>query len=156
MTRYAFPLLAAMLLAPLPLPAVAQGQGAARAPTRIPVTIALVDREPSGGETWVIQRRPDIAPNDVILLRSTADAGQLGEAVRTLLVVRQADGDRAVERRTLRIRPEQRQRGGRAFPWVPRVLADLRRAEPREIAGVGTVRAVEIWLPPQHGRTATR
>ncbi|MDQ3605446.1 MAG: hypothetical protein M3418_04560 [Gemmatimonadota bacterium] len=139
-------------------PLFAQQQtGSSRAPTRVPVTIALVDQLPQADAPFMVQRRPDVAPHDVILLRSTADAKQLSEAIHALLVIRQAGGDTATSRATMRMRPQQPQQGARPeFPWVPRVMADLRRAEPKQIAGVGTVRAVEIWLPPQHRRGARR
>src|ERR1044072_6523672 len=147
----------ALIFAASPRPAAAQQSATPRAPARVPVTVALVESALPGNESWVVQRRPDVSPADVILLRTTADAGQLAEAVRTLLVIRQADGDRPTVGRTLRIRPRQRHRGAaREIPWIPRVWADLRRAKPREVAGLGTVRAVDIWLPPQHRRAAAR
>lgn len=158
MRRTPFLLIAvALIFAASACPAMAQQNAVPRAPTRVPVTIALVEGALPENEAWVVQRRPGASPGDVILLRSTVDAGQLAEAVRTLLAVRQADGDRPTVGRTLRIRPQQRQRGApREIPWIPRVWADLRRAEPREVAGVGTVRAVDIWLPPQHRRGTAR
>jgi hypothetical protein len=127
-------------------PLLAQQTRSPRAPSRVPVTIALVG---------------SLVRADVILLRSDAGSDQLSEAVRTLLVIRQASGDTATSKATLRMRPNQAQRGAqrqarREFPWVHRVIADLRRAEPREIVGVGTVRAVEIWLPPQQRRGSRR
>jgi len=33
-----------------------------------------------------------------------------------------------------------------------RVVRDLNAAPPREVSGVGHVRAVQIWLPPQRAR----
>jgi hypothetical protein len=148
---------AALVFAVFPHSAATQQNAALRAPTRIPVTVVLVESALPGNEAWVVQRRPGASPEDVILLRITADAGQLAEAVRTLLVIRQADGDRPNVGRTLRIRPQQRQQGAaREIPWIPRVWADLRRAEPRVVAGLGIVRAVDIWLPPQHRRAAAR
>lgn len=148
---------AALIFATSPHPAAAQQSATPHAPTRIPVTVVLVESTLPGNEAWVVERRPGVSPGDVILLRATADAGQLANAVRTLLVIRQADGDRPTVGRTLRIRPQQRQRGAaREIPWVPRVWADLRRAEPREVAGVGIARAVDIWLPPQHRRGTAR
>ncbi len=142
-------------------PLLAQQTRSPRAPSRVPVTIALVGSLVRADLPFVVQSRPDMAPHDVILLRSDAGSDQLSEAVRTLLVIRQASGDTATSKATLRMRPNQAQRGAqrqarREFPWVHRVIADLRRAEPREIVGVGTVRAVEIWLPPQQRRGSRR
>lgn len=116
-----------------------------------------MDRLPQPGVPFLVQRRPDVAPYDLILLRSDANAEQLSEAITTLLVVRQAAGDTATTPGMVRIRREEQSRGARpAYPWVPRVLADLRRAAPREVAGIGTVPAVEIWLPRQHRRGNSR
>ncbi len=41
----------------------------------------------------------------------------------------------------------------RLLPWADRVLTDLRSAQFREIDGMGSSRAVQIWLPPQRGRS---
>lgn len=148
------PLLAAVLLlwagtASLP----AQQRGAPRGPARVPVTVVLGDSLPRTDAPFVVQRRPDLRPRDVILLRRDATGEDLSEAVRTLLVVRQADGDTATRAATLRMRPGQARRGTpREFPWAGRVLAELRGAGAREVAGIGRVRAVEIWLPPQRRR----
>ncbi len=143
------------LLGLLLVPAIVSSQQSAGGrPTRVPVTIVLVDRLPQSDAPFVIRRRPDLAPHDLILLRTDATADHLSDAVGSLLVVRQAGGDTASSPATLRMRPRSAHARGerRAFPWVPRVLADLRRAEVREVAGIGRVRAVEIWLPPQRRR----
>lgn len=157
MTRRALPLLAAALFA-LPGTGEVRGQQPTSPgrPTRVPVTIVLVDQLPHADAPFLVQRRPDVSPHDMILLRSDATREQLSDALRTLLVIRQVGGDTAAQRATMRMRPDQARSGPRReFPWVSRVLADLRRAAPREVAGFGNVRAVEIWLPPQHQR-ATR
>jgi hypothetical protein len=101
-------------------------QTAGGKPTRVPVTVALVDDLTPSGVPFVIQRRPDLAPHDVILLRADATADQLSDAVRSLLVVRQAGGDTALSPATRRMRPRGPQPRGerRALPWVPRVFAD--------------------------------
>jgi hypothetical protein len=122
-------------------------------PTRVPVTVVLLDQLPQADAPFLVQRRPDVSPHDVILLRSNATREQLSDAIRALLVIRQVGGDTATQRATMRMRPDQVRSGPRReFPWVSRVLADLRRAAPQEVAGYGNVRAVEIWLPPQHRR----
>ncbi|HEX6912564.1 MAG TPA: hypothetical protein VF142_19310 [Longimicrobium sp.] len=67
----------------------------------------------------------------------------------SLLTVRLHRGD--LPTRTEMVRLSTR-RGARAlprFPWTPRVMADLRRAGPADVAGVGRVPAVQIWLPRQ-------
>lgn len=127
----------------------AQGQAPGR-PTRVPVTVALVERLPQPGEPFVVLRRADGVAEDVILLPATADAAQLSVAVQMLLVARQVDGDTASTRAFLR---QRRPDGGnpprRVLPWAQRVLNDLRSAAPRPVADIGNVPAVRIWLPPQ-------
>lgn len=118
-------------------------------PTRVPVTIALVDSLPGGSDSFEIVRRPQGEPRDVILLRPEADAETLTDAVRGLLLVRGQDGDTASIDGTFRFPTNHGKRARPAFPWARRVLADLHAAETRDVAGVGPVRTVVIWLPPQ-------
>lgn len=141
-------LFAALLL--LPISGAGQAAGAPGAPTRVPVTLVLVERLPVAGAPFVIHRRPGAARQDVILLPAGADARVLSEAVRMLLVARQAGGDTPTTAATMRVRPQRGRATARVvFPWAQRVLADLRRAEARPVEGVGTVATVEIWLPRQ-------
>jgi hypothetical protein len=128
--------------------AISDVHAQARRPTRVAVTVALVDRLP---DSVSILRRKNVEPLDVILLHTSADARQLSSAVYDLLMVRQVGGDTAETPGRMRVRANQR--GTRpVLPWAERVMAHLRRAEPRAIRGVGTVRAVQIWLPPQYLR----
>ena len=127
-----------------------------RAPTRVPVTIVLVDRLAQPGVPFVIERRPELTPRDLIVLRADATPDQLSDAVRSLLTVRQAGGDMPTVRGTMRMRPQNagargaaRAAARRALPWAGRVLSDLRQATARDVPGIGRVRSVEIWLPPQ-------
>jgi hypothetical protein len=124
-----------------------------RQPTRVPVTLVLVDELPAADGAFRVQRRA-FEPRDVILLRSDATRDQLTDAIRALLAIRQFDGDTPSRLGAMRMRPHQTHTGARReFPWSGRVLADLRRAEPQDVAGIGRVRAVRIWLPPQHRRS---
>ena len=142
-------------------PAQSQQHAASSAPPRrVPATIVLTDSIAQRGAEFVIVRRVGVAPHDLIVLRTGASAAHLSEAVRALIVARQAGGDRAKAPATMRVRPQesrsQRQRAAArpVLPWAPRVIADLRTAERRTIVGVGTVPAVQIWLPPQDRRTS--
>jgi len=122
------------------------------APNRVPVTLVLVERLTQSGAPFVIERRPDLTPRDIIVMRADATPDQLSDAVRSLLTIRQAGGDTATARGTMRMRPQSVAVGGaqrRALPWAARVLSDLQAAAARDIAGIGRVRAVEIWLPAQ-------
>lgn len=128
-------------------------------PRRVAATVVLVDSVAQPDAPFVIVRRPGATPADLILVRSSVNATQLSDAVRGLLTARQANGDFPVAAATFRVRPHQRAGATArpAFPWAPRVLNDLRRAEVREISGIGRVRAVQIWLPRQgNGRGPSR
>jgi len=103
-------LFAALLL--LPVPGAGQAARTPGAPTRVPVTVVLVERLPVPGAPFVVQRRPTAAQRDVILLPADADASVLSEAVQTLLVARQAGGDIPAEAATMRVRPQR----GRTTP----------------------------------------
>lgn len=146
-------LTAVAILWPAGATSAQQGQPPAR-PTRVPVSLALVDSARTGDAPYRILRRADVAPHDVILLRSGSDAAVLSEAVGNLLLIRAQTGDTARVNGVMRV---QRARGApgrapRVLPWAGRVLNDLQLAPAREVPGVGSVPAVEIWLPPQRGR----
>ncbi|HEX6371145.1 MAG TPA: hypothetical protein VF006_19660 [Longimicrobium sp.] len=125
-----------------------------RAPSRVPVTVTLVEQLPYPDAPFIILRQAD--GNDYILLTEDADAALLTDAVNALLLARQRGGDRAVADAVLRARVPERVRGARPLPWVARVLADLRRAPRRTVPGVGEAPAVQIWLPPQHRQRPAR
>lgn len=124
------------------------------APTRVPLTIALVRALPHPGVPYEIQRRVSGDVRDVVLLPESGTAEQLSDAIRGVLTARLVSGDTATQSAVIRVRPHTA--GTRpAFPWADRVLTDLRRTGARLIPGVGTVQAVRIWLPPQHGAGRT-
>jgi hypothetical protein len=121
----------------------------------VPVALVLVESLPQPGVPYVVQRRPDVAPHDVILLRSDATAAQLSEAINSLQMVREVRGDFPTTAGTLRINPHgasavARQR--RAFPWAERVFHDLHRAKAVPVSGIGTAQSVVIYLPAHRGR----
>lgn len=118
-----------------------------RAPTRVPVMVALVQQLPYPDAPFIILRQS--AGSDYILLPGDADAALLTDAVNALLLARQRGGDRATADAVLRLRAPERVRGARPLPWVDRVLADLRRAPRRAVPRVGQAPAVQIWLPRQ-------
>jgi hypothetical protein len=113
-----------------------------------------VDSARTGDAPYRILRRADVAPNDVILLRSGSDAAVLSEAVGNLLLIRAQTGDTAQVSGAVRVKRAQGASGRvpRSFPWAGRVLNDLRQAQARDVPGVGSVPSIEIWLPPQRGR----
>jgi hypothetical protein len=140
-------------------PAIMAQQPGARQPRRVAATVVLLDSITEPGAPFVLVRRPGATPADLILVHSEIGAAQLSDAVRGLLTARQANGDFPSTAATFRVRPPPRPAAVARpeFPWAQRVLNDLRRSAPREIQGLGRVRAVEIWLPRQgNGRAAPR
>lgn len=115
--------------------------------TRVPATIVLTDDVPAGSR-YAVKRIPDAARRDVILLRSDGTGADLSEAVDALLTARLVEGDYPTARRTIRARSIGRAKlFRRTYPWAERVLTDARNSRAIAIAHVGTVRAVQIWLP---------
>lgn len=132
----------------------AQANG--RSERRVPVTVVLSDNLPPGTR-FVMKRLPNAARRDVIVLASDATEAELGQAVRTLLAVRQKDGDIPVTNQTIRIRPSTSKAAARPpYPWIARVLSDVSRADRIEIPDVGRARAVQIWLPRQETKHQAR
>ena len=125
-------------------------QPTVRKPQHVAATVAMVDEVPVPGAPFVVQRRPGATPADLILIRPSATAAELSDAVRTLATARAASGDYPLVPGIVRMRPNQKWQAVRKeLPWTHGVLARLRNAQPRSIEGVGTVRAVAIWLPKQ-------
>lgn len=126
----------------------AQGNSAqlpSPAPGRVPATILLVHTTDHGDAAWVILRRPESEPHDVILLRAeTADAMRLTAAVVALQAARIRDGDVPTRPLVARRGPVTEQ--VRPLPWAQAALEYLKRGEIREIRGVGKYPALEVWL----------
>jgi len=145
MNRWILLVLAGLL--DLAQPALTSAQSRPTA-TRVPVTIALADQPLRRGAVFEIRREAEGVPYDVILLRRDADAEQLSIALRALMKIRQVRGDVPTSSAVMQTRRHgTRQDARNAFPWAQRVLDDLRTAAPKQLRGVGTLRAVEIWLP---------
>lgn len=133
------------------LPGYLAGQSSR--PTRVPLTIAMVEQMPHSGSPYEILRRTSGPTHDVLLVSEGVTAVQLSDGIRGVLTARRAGGDTASQALVLRVRPGGTAAANRpAFPWVRRVLADLDRASMRPLNGVGTVRWLRIWLPPQQQR----
>lgn len=117
-------------------------------PSRVPVTVALVEQLPHGTGPFEIIRHGGASQHDVILLsRRAANEVELSEAIRTLLAVRRNGGDLPTRDANLRVRP--RNVSIDPYPWVARVLRDLRNVAPKPLPGFGNVAFVQIWLPRQ-------
>jgi hypothetical protein len=116
---------------------------------RISAGVVLADNFPFANQAFVVQRRPDSDPGDIIVLRKGASAADLSEAVRGLLVTRQFKGDFPTKATTVRVRPQNRVTARKEFAWAGRVLRDVEKAEKKAIKGVGNGRMVVIKLPSQ-------
>jgi hypothetical protein len=119
---------------------------------RVPVLLAVVDSLPDTGLRFRIVQMVGESVRDVVLLPPDANPDLLAEALETLRMVWTRGGDPGtagggVMFRRAESRTEPRPR--RVPPWSDRVLHDLREARPRQIPGVGHVRAVQIWLAPR-------
>lgn len=152
MPTFLLPLIAVMLVL-LSDATAARGQTRAN---RVPATVALSDVAPKGAR-FLVKRFPGAAGGDVIVLPPDASAADLSAAVRTLLTVRERDGDTPRANRTVRLRPGSAASLTRAsYPWAARVLADVSRSNRTTVPGIGRVRAVQIWLPGQGQRERAR
>jgi hypothetical protein len=121
---------------------------------RVPVTLALVDALPADVPFQILRRTE--TPHDVILLTTASDSAELSSAVQQLLMLRRIQGDTASAPGTLRVRhPQGSSARLRVLPWAHRVMVDLRTAPVHNLSGVGAVRSLQIFLPPQ-GRGAAR
>lgn len=126
----------------------AQPRSAAGA--RVPALLVLVDTLSQEAPGYRILRFPvdgDV-PSDVILLPRSADPELITDAIQALQMIRSHVQNRVDAPAMLRVRVDGRRVGrGRVLPWAGRVLGDLRSAAPRDLAGLGNVRAIRIWLP---------
>lgn len=149
MRRIHFLVAAASLVASTTLSGQALPPG--RQPVRVPVTVVLVDSVPGSDAPVRIVRRADMAPHDVVMLRRDAGERVLSDVLQDLMVIRATAGDTARSNALMRLQPARANAGAarREFPWAGRVLAELRRAAPQHIPGIGTHPAVQVWLPPQ-------
>jgi hypothetical protein len=120
---------------------------------RVPVTIVFRETPAAAAASYTVLRRASQTPRDVIVLVGPATGQTLTDAVRTLLYARLAEGDTTARDGVVRMRRSHLvNQHANPYPWAERVVRDVQAAPEREVSGVGHVRAVEIWLPPQRGR----
>jgi hypothetical protein len=126
------------------------------AQSRAPVLLALVDSLPDTVPRFRLIRLPGESTREAVLLPSDATPELLTQALETLRMVWVHDeGSQPGEMLRLKGGTAETHRR-RAFPWAGRVLHDLHEAQPRQIPGVGSVRAVQIWLTPLPAAAAGR
>jgi hypothetical protein len=135
--------------------AAQQPESQQRRPTRVPVTLAMADT-PSAVPYRII-RRADQAPYDVVLFSASADSAAASDAISDLILMRQVQGDTVPTGDAAGMMRVQGAGGGRVesrpIPWAGRVMRDLTNAARKDVPGVGTLRSVQIWLPPQRRRS---
>lgn len=131
-------------------------QSSPRAESRAPVLLALVDTLPDTVPRFRIIRLPGESAREAVLLPSDATPELLTQALDALRMIWVHD-KRSQPGEMLRLnggKAETRPR--RTLPWAGRVLHDLREAHRRQVPGVGSVRAVQIWLAPLPAGAAGR
>jgi hypothetical protein len=135
------------------VPTLAQQPGQTARVERVPVTVVFRETPAEAAASYTVLRRAAQTPRDVIVLVGPATGRTLSDAVRTLLYARMAEGDTAVRDAAVRTRQSHSaNHHANPYPWAERVVYDVKTAPQRDVSGVGRVRAVEIWLPPQRGR----
>lgn len=127
-----------------------------RAQSRAPILLAVVDTLPDTAPRFRIIRLPGESAREAVLLPSDATPELLTQALEALRMIWVHDkGSQPGE--LLRLNGGKAEtRPHRAVPWAGRVLHDLREAHRRQIPGVGSVRAVQIWLAPLPAGAAQR
>ncbi len=112
------------------------------AEVRAPFTVALVPTTGATNAAWVIVRRPETEPHDVILLdASAANAQHLTEAFVNLMIARRKDGVTPGHRLVLHAGPSH---AAKPVRWSAGVISSLKAAQPSAIAGVGTYPNVSV------------
>ena len=131
---------------------------ASQAPTRVPVLVAITSEPAFSHSPFMVLRRAGGGSGDIIVLKEgSADGAQLSTAVRVLLAARRADGDTAGVAQAFSGEVKTaRGQAAQPLPWAQRVVEDAARAHSRFIPGVGSARTIEIWLPPQRGKSSSQ
>lgn len=119
-------------------------------PRRAPVAVVLTDAPPIQGEIFVVERRANHYPHDVIHLTHAATDVNLSAAVRALLTARAKDGPTPPDNQHIRL-SDRRTELRAAFPWARGVVNDLSQTGRITIDGLGEVQGLIIWVPA-HGQ----
>lgn len=125
---------------------------------RVPVTIALLGSLPQPASKAVILRRKTATPHDIILLDSRVASGRdLSAAIFTLLAARDINGDTTAADMTIRV-PDGTGRsylGKRDLRRSEAAVRKLHASNPTFLAGFGSVRAFDLWLPSTARRNSS-
>jgi hypothetical protein len=128
-----------------------EARGAPATTQEITAVVVIVDKLPLTDAQFVIQRRPNLIPHDVILVPRNVDERTLSDAIRALATARFAGGDRPVAAATIRQRSGT-EKPRAPFPHAVRLVRALRAAKPGNVAGIGVAKFIVISLPAQKPR----
>jgi hypothetical protein len=116
--------------------------------------VILVEPGPAAVASPLIVRRAgraqeDGAAHDLILLpRGSASPEALSRSIHELLALRRLAGDYSPVDLRVRVVSERTASRRRLLPWAARAFAELQNAAPSDTRGLGSVRRLLLWLPP--------
>ena len=136
------------------VPATAQ-QPRQLAPTRVTL---VADKVPSKGGRVEVVRRAELKPQNIVIVDRNASADDLAGALAMINALRTQHGEAITD--DFRARPESVKHGKNwkksAYrAWLVDQLDRLKKAERRDVPGLGVVKAVRITLPAPAAVTAT-
>jgi|SRR5687768_1752951 len=122
-----------------------------------PLRVTLVaGPSPSKGGRVEVVRRAQRMPANLVIVDRNATAEDLAAGLAMMNSLRQQYGDSLTADFRARpdvIRPGRTWEKGAYRTWLIEQLVRLRTAKPAEVADLGVVRAVHIFLPAQNGST---
>ena len=128
---------------------------AAQQPQLGPLRVTLVaGPSPSKGGRVEVVRRAQRIPSNLVIVDKNATAEDLGAALAMMNSLRQQYGDSLTTDFRARpdvIRPGRTWEKGAYRSWLIQQLVRLRTSKPADVADLGVVRAVDIFLPAQNG-----
>jgi hypothetical protein len=143
-----------ILLVPMIL-SLAHPSSAQQAPPASPMRITLVaGPSPSKGARVEVIRRAQRQPANVVIVDKNATAEDLAAALAMMNALRQQYGDSLASDFRARpdvVRPGRTWTNSRYHKWLIEQLVRLRRTREAELADLGVVRSVYVFLPPVKG-----
>lgn len=131
----------------------AAGAQPATAQTAARVTLIAADGPSHDGRTEVV-RQAQRSPQNVVLVYNNASADDLAAALAMVNALRLRFGDSLsydLRARAERVRHGSRWEESAYRKWLQEQLVRLRKAPDRELGAFGTVKSVQITLPPPTG-----
>ena len=120
-----------------------------------PLRVTLVaGPSPSKGGRVEVVRRAQRMPANLVIVDKNATAEDLAAGLAMMNAIRQQYGDSLTADFRARpevIRPGRKWEKGAYKSWLIQQLVRLRSSKPADVADLGLVRAVDIFLPAQNG-----